>query len=208
MGFFNFSLSLNAPGPYIRFFTEFPESLKKDLLGENWQGEKLGLSGFRILKIAPRMNGGTAWICEKSSVTSQEDIVYINGIPQSTSRSIFNFEDVIVLALDSTGKDEWIKTLHKTQSTVNDGGYFSSAAVAVTPRFIHVVFNDNLRNQGNVMMYSVDSEGKSSSQALLGSDQTFVSVIPSESRQISSNKLILPSMVDKKYSVYRIIFTD
>jgi hypothetical protein len=139
-------------------------------------------------------------------MSSEEDVIYVNGIPQNTSRNIYNFDEVFVLSLDSSGKIVWHKMINKSQSSMNDGGYYSSVIVGVTQDNIHIIFNDKMRGNGNVMQYSINGKGVMSDVILLRSDREYLSVIPAESKQISSNKLLIPVSRDKKFALLKLIY--
>ena len=71
-------------------------------------------------------------VAERSSFTFESDVIYVNGIPQSTSRNIYNYEDVLVMALEPDLRIRWYHLINKSQSSLNDGGYYSSIITANT----------------------------------------------------------------------------
>jgi hypothetical protein len=78
--------------------------------------------------------------------------------------------------------------------------------VGVTQDNIHIIFNDKMRGNGNVMQYSINGKGVMSDVILLRSDREYLSVIPAESKQISSNKLLIPVSRDKKFALLKLIY--
>ena len=136
----------------------------------------------------------------------EEDVVYVNGVPQNTSRNIYNFDDVMIVCLDATGRLVWHQVIHKNQSSLNDGGYYSSVIIGVTNDNIHVIFNDKMRGNGNVLQYTLTADGKMTNKILLKSEREFIAVIPSESLQISSNKLMIPVSKDKKFALLKLVY--
>ena len=162
--------------------------------------------GFEFIKLVPRSDGGLVCIAEQKEIATENDIIMVNGIPTSTSKNIYNYNDIIALNLDSTGKIEWEHVVHKNQTTVNDGGYFSSVAVYVADHFIQLIYNDQLRTAGEVMQVTLFSNGKQSSKKLLKTKLDFVVVIPVESEQVSSNKIIIPSSKNRRFALLKLVY--
>lgn len=187
------------------YSSQFSEKMIRDL--------KLGSpttdvipEGFEFLKIVPRSDGGVLCIAEQKEVSTESDIVMVNGIPTSTSKNIYNFNDVVIMNLDSSGQIEWSHVVHKNQTTVNDGGYFSSAVVYVHQNFIQLIYNDQLRNSGDVMQYTLYSNGKMMSKKLLKSELDYVVVIPVESQQVASNKVIIPTSKNRRFALLKLVY--
>jgi hypothetical protein len=189
-----------------QYYSPIPVELMSRLIGERQAIDKSEAFDFKQLKAIPLSNGSVALISERSSMSLEEDIVYVNGVPQNTSRNIYNFDDVMIVCLDSIGRLIWHQVIHKNQSSLNDGGYYSSIIIGVTNDNIHVIFNDKMRGNGNVLQYSLGADGKMTNKILLKSDREFIAVIPSESLQISSNKLMIPVSKDKKFALLKLVY--
>lgn len=188
-----------------QYTTRFTEKMVKEL--------KLGSpatdvipEGFEFLQIIPRSDGGLLCVAEQKEVSTESDIVMVNGIPTSTSKNIYNYNDILVINLDSAGKVEWSHVIHKNQTTVNDGGYFSSAVVFVDQNFIQLIYNDQLRSTGDVMQYTLYSNGKMMSKKLLKSELDYVVVIPVESSQVASNKVIIPTSKNRRFALLKLVY--
>jgi hypothetical protein len=189
-----------------QFYSPIPVDLMSRLIGERQANENFEAFDFKQLKAIPMSNGAVALVSERSSMSLEEDIVYVNGVPQNTSRNIYNFDDVMIVCLDSIGRVAWHQVIHKNQSSLNDGGYYSSVIIGVTNDNIQIIFNDKMRGNGNVLQYSLTADGKMTSKILLKSEREFIAVIPSESLQISSNKLMIPVSKDKKFALLKLVY--
>lgn len=58
----------------------------------------------------------------------------------------FNYNDIIVVNIRPDGSIEWATRIPKRQRTVNDGGYYSSYAMATIRDRLYFIYNDNARN--------------------------------------------------------------
>lgn len=162
--------------------------------------------GFDFLSVIPRSDGGLLMILEQKEIATEDDIIMVNGIPQSTSKNIYNFNEILVLNFDADLELDWHELIVKNQTTVNDGGYYSSATVFVGERFVQLFYNDQLRNSGDVIQYTLLNNGVVESSNLLKAELDYVAIIPSEARQVSSNKLIIPTLKNRRFALLKIIY--
>lgn len=209
----------NARGIEGTLFFELDESLTEGNLNMNNFNEQLikdvnindrntGFvsDGFGILEVIPRSDGGMLVIAEQKEIATEDDVIMVNGIPQSTSKNIYNFNELLLLNYDSVGYVDWYKVITKNQTTVNDGGYFSSAVVFVGDKFVQLIFNDQLRSSGDVMQYTIYNNGVVESAKLLKNQLDNVVIIPSESKQVSSNKVIIPTSKNRRFAILKLIY--
>jgi hypothetical protein len=205
-GIYFFRLSTSDKDSFMLLHTELSHEIKTELIGEKFASEKMDLFDFNQLRCVPMSHGGITIIAERSSMSYEEDIVYVNGVPQNTSRNIYNYDDVFVLSMSNNGEILWHRVINKNQSSLNDGGYYSSVAVSNTKDLMHIIFNDKMRGNGNVMQYTVNGDGDMENKILIKSDREFISVIPNESKQVSSNKLLIPATKDKKFALLKLVY--
>jgi hypothetical protein len=203
-GIYTFSLSNEAEihEHYLSFDSSFIEEMnpKRTLDGDPY------LSDYGVIKSIPLSNGGILSVIERSSISAEEDVMVISGVPQNSSRNIYNFEDVAIIAQNDTGGVIWHKVINKSQSTINDGGYYSSVIPVVTNTAVHLIFNDMLLNIGTALQYTLRSDGEINSKILLGNEREYVSVIPTEAAQINSREWILPVMKDRKFAIVKLSY--
>ncbi len=189
----------------VQSFTKFSKELIKELNLAKYETDAIP-EGFEFLRIVPRSDGGLLCIAEQKEIATESDIVMVNGIPTSTSKNIYNYNDILVLNLSAEGEIEWSHVVHKNQTTINDGGYFSSAVVFIDKDFIQLIYNDQIRSTGEVMQYTLYSNGKMMSKKLLKSQLDYVVVIPQESSQVSSNKIIIPTSKNRRFALLKLVY--
>lgn len=162
--------------------------------------------GYSFIKAIPRSDGGMMLIAEQKEIATEDDIILVNGIPQSTSKNVYNFNEIMVLNYDQDAFLDWYKVITKNQTTINDGGYYSSAVIYVGDKFIQILYNDQLRSSGDVMQHTIYNNGKVQSTKLLKSQLEYVAIIPEESLQVSSNKLIIPTSKNRRFALLKVIY--
>jgi hypothetical protein len=70
------------------------------------------------------------------------------------------------------------------------------------------LYNDRLRTNGDVIQYAFSPEGEVSNKILIRSDANYVSIIPSEAKQIGYNTLLLPVSKDNKFSMLKLVYPN
>ena len=183
----------------------FSQKLIQDININERNGESIS-DGFEIIEVVPRTDGGMLVIAEQKEIATEDDVVMVNGIPQSTSKNIYNFNELLAINYDSEGYVDWYKVITKNQTTINDGGYFSSAVVFVGDKFVQLIFNDQLRSSGDVMQYTLYNNGVVESARLLKNQLENVVIIPTESKQVSSNKVIIPTSKNRRFALLKLIY--
>jgi len=76
------------------------------------------------------------------------DPFYYNRYSQRQTDYYYNYNDIIVVNIGPDGGIEWASRIPKRQETANDGGYYSSYAMATTRDGFFFLFNDDARNFG------------------------------------------------------------
>lgn len=207
-GIYNAVFAIPQPDHNSATYTDLPFETIAALIGQKNAENSKELDNFTLLKAVATNYKEVILVAERNSISNEEDVLYVNGTPQALARNIYNFDDLLILALDSNREIKWHKIIQKNQSSMNDGGYFGSVVVAVTTKSINILFNDNMRNSGNVVQYRLSPEGRLEDKILLHSDTEYVSIIPGESRQISPNTLLIPTVKNKKFALLKISYLN
>ena len=76
------------------------------------------------------------------------DPFYSNRYNQRQTDYYYHYNDIIVVNISPSGEIEWSARIPKRQETRNDGGYYSSYAMATTREGFFFLFNDDSRNFG------------------------------------------------------------
>ncbi len=111
---------------------------------------------YRLDDLILRSDGGAVLIAEQFFVYERSDRYYsyydyyypspFYYDPYYRRTIYYNYNDIIVVNIRPDGEIEWTAVIPKRQSTIDDGGYFSSYAMAVVRDRIFFVYNDNARN--------------------------------------------------------------
>ncbi len=164
------------------------------------------LNDFYIRKIVPRSDGGLLVIAEKFFQTRQTYTYYVNNFPQTSTRIVYNFDETAVYSINPDGKIQFNEVIKKHQSSVGDGGYFSSFICIPTLDNIQIIYNNDGNEQTDIAMYTVNYKGMSQNKIIVKNANTNAAIIPTEYKQISANSGIICAIRDKRFTLMRISF--
>jgi hypothetical protein len=172
------------------------------------KGKDTELYEYDLDNLILRSDGGAVLVGEQYFVrVVTHTTTNANGGTTTTTTYHYHYNDIIVININPQGNIEWAVKVPKTQHTVNDGGFFSSYALAVVKDKLYLVFNDNPKNllelkQGQnynfrphresvVVLVTVDKNGNTFKMKLFSSAETETVTRPKVCEQISDNEMVI-----------------
>lgn len=164
------------------------------------------LSDLYIRKLVPNSDGGCTIIAEKYYETKQSYTSTINGFPQTNYRTVYNYDEVVIIAKNADGSLKFRDFIKKNQASMSDGGYYSSFVTMLANDKIGIVYNSEVVNEGDVMLSTISTKGVVDHKVLIKSMSYYVTIMPPESRQISGNAAIISTLKDRRFCLMRLTF--
>ncbi|MDQ3101382.1 MAG: hypothetical protein M3R08_08340, partial [Bacteroidota bacterium] len=179
--------------------------------------EELEMVNYDLDDIIRRDDGGAVMVGEQyqfyvTTHTSTDS----NG--RTTTRTVYHYvyNDIIVVNIDPSGNIEWAAKVPKRQHTTNDGGYYSSYAMAVKDNMIYLVFNDNGKNlfiqpgqkieefrltgkEALITLATIDGDGNVKREALLSPERRDAITRPKSCMQVSDDRMFIFAARKKDY---------
>ena len=172
------------------------------------KGKNIEMYQYDLHELVKKDDGGAVLIGEQYYVkvvtTTYTDS---QGHMRTTTTYYYFYNDIIVIDISPEGDILWTKKIPKKQITANDGGYFSSYALAVVNDKLYFIFNDNpknlyetqagktsnfnLRKEALTVLVEMNNEGEFTREALFSDKNARVIVRPKVCQQISDNVIIL-----------------
>ncbi len=187
-------------------FIHFNKNIIENIVGRKAEQKGEQISRFYIRKVIPKQDGGLIIVGEKFYTTTQNEVFYINGIPQSTYAKIYNYEEVLVLNLNNQSQVNWFDILHKTQSSVNDGGIYNGIIIVVNDNDFSFLYNDRLSANSDIIQVKYDDFGLQNKKILLRNDQFYALILPNESKQVNGNSLVIPIIQNRENTYIKLIY--
>lgn len=168
------------------------------------KGKDQELAQYDLKTLVSRSDGGAILVGEQYYSYTYS---YPCGNSYCTTTT-YNYNDIIVVNISPDGKIEWATKIPKLQTSTNDGGFYSSFAMAVTDKKLHFIYNDHKDNldaektkrlknfqlsdrNGIVVNATVDENGKVTREALLENTETEVIIRPKVCEQIEDDQMLI-----------------
>ncbi|MCB0619476.1 MAG: hypothetical protein KDC43_13530 [Saprospiraceae bacterium] len=110
---------------------------------EDIDRRKPELYDYDLRELVLRSDGGALMVAEQYYIY-ERTYYHFDGTWRTTY--YYNYNDIIIVNIRPNGEIEWASRIPKRQLTIDDGGYFSSYAMAIVRDRIFFVYNDNGRN--------------------------------------------------------------
>lgn len=197
-------------------FKKFDDDFLSQFMNDRQAARGRELYDYKLEEIILRADGGAILIAEQYFV---DVYTYTNPDGTITTRNYYNYNDIIIININPNKTIEWATKVPKRQVTVDDYGYFSSFAHAITNQNIYLVFNDNQRNMTKdrrnplsfngsrsvVMLVAIDTEGNVSKEILTNNRDERIITRPKSCEQLGRNRMMIYGSRGKKYKLGEVI---
>lgn len=171
----------------------FTRQTINDYFGQN-QRNKNGISDMYINGIQERQDGGILLFCEqKKEISRVNNTARSAFVPTSTSIDYY-MDDIVLTSLNADGNLEWQKLLQKKQYSYDDNAVYSSYFIHANPSKIHLLYNDEIKNENTISEYTISPLGKIERRVLFNTFGSDLHLQIRNSVQIDANSSILPSI--------------
>lgn len=158
-------------------------------------GEGGGLASYPIRKIIPKGNGGMVVVAESAFTTEYS---YFDSFSQSYTRRLeFNFGDIVMFSLNADGTIDWSSSVQKNQTSMDDGGMFSSYCMLTESKRLVVFFSEPINRKSRVLMSGVSHLGVTEKTISIQLPEGTL-LLPEGARQVDEQVLIVPAVLKRK----------
>lgn len=172
------------------------------------KGKNIELYEYDLDEIILKDGGGAVLVSEQFYIrvvtrTSTD----ANGNTHTTTTYYYYYNDIIVININGKGEIVWTEKIPKRQATSNDGGYYSSYALAIKDDKMFFIFNDNAENlfykpggtlknfsrgkNGIAVLVTLTEEGRYSREKLFSVEEAEVLIRPKVCEQTSDDQMLL-----------------
>lgn len=188
------------------------------------KGGELEMMEFDLDEIILREDGGAILVGEQyrfyvtTTTTSTP-----NGGTTTTTTYHYVYNDIIAINISPEGDIEWAAKIPKRQHTRNDGGRYSSYALAIKDDKMYFVFNDSGKNlmllpgdkihqfelkgkEALITLATVDGDGRVHREALLSPEKRDAILAPKECFQMEDDRMFIYAYRKNEYRYGMITF--
>ncbi|MFT6166367.1 MAG: hypothetical protein ACJASF_001053 [Vicingaceae bacterium] len=211
----------------IDFITQnMTDKNKKKTQKREDKGKDVELYEYDLDDIVLKDDGGAILVGEQYYVR-----VVTTTDTQGNVRTTYHYyyNDIIVISIDANGQIEWTEKIAKRQHTINDGGFFSSYALAIVEDKMNFIFNDNAKNLATskmtkgkakgvvydftkrfkssvAVLVQLDSDGRQVKEALFNAKEAELLIRPKVAEQISDKEMVIYGQKRKSERFGKITF--
>lgn len=194
-GVFFMTVSPNNPDNITSSFEEFDEEYLASVLGKKVK-KNVGFGDVVIQEVVPRLDGGILMIGERYKEESRDRMAgdpYQRRTYDRIDQTDYFYNEILLYSFHPNGELHWTEVLHKKQYSQDDNGVFSSFFLFLNKAKIRFLYNDSIKRSDTVYEYVVAGNGTSERNSLFNTKEDQLMLRLSESVQISSNVIIVPS---------------
>jgi hypothetical protein len=189
-------------------FSPYDGNINQEVLGNDKKKGKNSLQDFFPKAIIPRRDGGFILVTELQREFSRR---MNNGGMSTFDRSVslrsfvdYYSDDLLIWSINPDNSYLWRKSLFKKQFSQDDDGIYSSFLVLKNPSAIHIIFNDEIKNNSTVSQYVVDPLGNYIRKSVLSTEYKNLRLKFKDGFQISSNSFIVLSERSQRINLVKV----
>ncbi|MES2561082.1 MAG: hypothetical protein V4590_15165 [Bacteroidota bacterium] len=204
----SFTYGIDATSTLVQYksYELFPASFANKIITTMLNETGPHLTDLYIRKLIPRSDGGCVIVAEKYYETRQTYTYYANGFPQTASRTSFNFDEIIVISKNGEGVTQFADFIKKKQTSTNDGGYYSSFVLLNANDKLAFAYNADTNEESDVLISTINPLGQVDTKILIKALSYYVSLIPTESKQIGSNTSLICTLKDRRFTLMKLTY--
>ncbi len=163
------------------------------------------LSSFKLRDLVLRDDGGAVLLAEQYYL----EVVRTLDPNYNTERrtDYYHYNEIVVININPDASIAWSNVIPKRQTSINDGGYYLSYAMAIVRSNIYIVYNDDTRNIGvyssrnlfplnrtrraMVTLVSIEKNGEFSKSQLFDAKDQKTILRPKISEQLNQTQLLI-----------------
>jgi hypothetical protein len=189
-------------------YTPFDDQMTGVVAGKDALDASKGIPYLRARKLFLRADGGTVFVCERNHFVERGLTNARGGMFRDAPRSIVDYfyDDMILITTQPDGKVHWRAVLHKKQYSQDDDGIYSSFFAMIKPDQLRLFFNDEILHESTCSSYTINPAGLYSRESILNTEDKRLRLRFRDALQINANEMIVPSEVNSRLQLVRIVF--
>ncbi len=190
-------------------FQRWPRRLVEAVRGADAPGDYI--ENLALLHVFTRTDGGGVFLVEvnyKRSEVFQQTSAF--GHVQTSRRTYYFSDEVVLFPVDSMGRMEWFQLLLKHQASQEDDALFSSVGWLVQSQRLILLFNNMQQRYWNSEVWEVSPHGRTRRSILFTQKEHPLDVSWRTGRQVDYFTFIAPAYTRRgdKFRLVEVTFGD
>lgn len=184
------------------------ESVLTLLVGEKARKKGVLPEHFQVRRLFWLSDGGLSLVLEQFYESKQMETYYLNGVPQTSTKTLYTFGDICVALVGRAGLSDTAVLIRKNQVASPSNSFLLGFGVCQTDAELHILYNDDIARSNRVMDAVISTEAGVRRVALLDSENTYSTIVPEDGRQTAYGSFILPIYRDKQWYWMQLLTDD
>jgi hypothetical protein len=181
----------------------FSPAFKKLALGEKQYEKDPEIRDLFIRKVSALKDGSSIVIAERIFISQQSQNYISNGHMQTSYRSVYNYNEILMMNISSTGDLLWRQVIPKKQTSLNDVGLYTSFVCSEFADRLLFHFNKQEKDSQDIMEYTLYFDGKLQSRVFTTQGENDILIIPEECKQMEDGTIIFSMNYNKQFTLLR-----
>jgi len=178
------------------------------LIGEKARKKGVLPEYFQVRRLFWLSDGGLSLVLEQFYESKQMETYYLNGIPQTSTKTLFTYGDICIAMTGRIGVSDTAVLIRKNQVASPSNSFLLGLGVCQTNSELHIIYNDDIAHSNRVMDVVISPESGMRRVALLDSENTYSTIVPEDGRQTAFGSFILPIYRDKQWFWMQLLTYD
>jgi len=182
----------------------FSENALKILDGRIKLKKAPKLENYITRRLLIRYDGSVVFLLERFIELKQLETYYINGIPQSSTKVLYNFNEIGLLFLTHKNLIDTCLRIDKEQVSGPNTSYMLGFGSYVCEDGIHMIYNNDISRNNEVIDVVVRPDFEIEKKTLVNSDNFYHTAVPFDGVETNYCTYTLPLLRDKQWFWMRI----
>lgn len=189
----------NYDSTFIFWETPFSEFQAKTLDGNLKSKRFRNPKNYTSRRIIGMDDSTSVLLLERYVEMRQLETYYINGIPQTATKILFNFNEIGVAVLNNMGGIDTVIRINKEQIASPNTSYLLGYGSFVCEKGIHLVYNADISKNNEVIDIVIRPDFDIEKHVLVNSDNFYNVVIPFDGKETDYCTFTVPLLRDKQW---------
>lgn len=197
-GYSLLKFNLNQPG-FQQVDQLFTDMQARILDGEIKSKKRKEPQNYVVRRLIPQYNGGVVLLLERYVELKQLETYYINGIPQTATKVLYNYNEIGALFVDSSGFCDTALRINKEQTASPSTAYLLGFGSFVCESGIHLVYNGDISKSNEVLEIVIRPDFEIETHTLINSENFYHVVVPFDGIESDYCTFTLPLLREKQW---------
>ena len=163
---------------------------------------------YVLRRVIPTQGRGMVALLERYVELKQLETFYINGIPQTATKVLYNYNEIGAIFLNKDGLIDTVLRINKEQTAAPGTSYLLGYGSFVCENGIHLVYNNDISKNNEVLDVVIRPDYEIDKHTLVSSDNFYNVVVPFDGLETSYCSFTLPLVRDKQWLWMQVLNGD